>query len=394
MRHLPLIALGALILAACGAATEAKAAVEEPAAGFERNDYADLDTWLCHPGKMANDACAADLTATVIEEDGSTRIETFEAAAEPAFDCFYLYPTVSLDVTPNSDMIAGPEELNVVANQFARYGAACRLYAPIYRQATLLSLRTAMLTGTATADADMRWADIVDSWRHYLDHENNGRGIILAGHSQGAGMILELLKTEIIGTHVQDRIISAHPIGTLAHLDADGTFGGMPVCASEDDTGCILTFVSFRAETDPPEVSRFGKLTEDGRRAICANPAGLSGSGNSLDAYMPSRSLIAASDAAPYEYGVPVETPFVKLPGLLSAECRSNATHDWLAVSINAEAGPRADDIPGDVVVNGEILADWGLHLIDVNLAMGNLMEIAHRQGEGWAQERADRASQ
>ncbi|MFN4023594.1 MAG: DUF3089 domain-containing protein [Hyphomonas sp.] len=386
MRYLPLLALGAVLLAACGQTSGVPEAPETPPA-FERNDYADLDTWLCHPGKTVNDACAADLTATVIEEDGSTRIETFEAAAQPAFDCFYLYPTVSLDTTPNSDMIAGPEEMNVIANQFARYGAACRLYAPIYRQATLLSLRAAMLTGTATADPDMRWADIVDSWRHYLDHENNGRGIILAGHSQGAGMILELLKTEIIGTHVQDRIISAHPIGTLAHLDADGTFGGMPVCASAEETGCILTFVSFRAGNDPPEGSRFGKVTEDGRRSICANPAYLSSGSNALDAYMPSRSLIAASDAAPYEYGVPVETPFVKLPGLLGAECRSNETHDWLAVAVNAGSGPRADDIPGDVVVNGEILADWGLHLIDVNLAMGNLVEIARRQGERWAQE-------
>lgn len=385
MRHLPLIALGALALAACSAATETPSAAEAPAPAFERNDYADLDTWLCHPGKSANDACAVDLTATVIEEDGSTRIEPFEAAAEPAFDCFYLYPTVSLDTTPNSDMIAGPEELNVVANQFARYGTACRLYAPIYRQATLLSLRAAMLTGTATADAEMRWADITDSWQHYLEHENNGRGIILTGHSQGAGMILELLRKEIIGTPVQDRIIAAHPIGTLAHVDADGTFGGMPVCDSAADTGCILSFVSFRAADDPPEGSRFGKLTEDGRRAICTSPAGLSGNGT-LDAYMPSRSLIAASDAAPYEYGAPVDTPFVKLPGLLGGECRSNETHDWLAVTVGTEVGPRADDIPGDVIVNGEILADWGLHLIDVNLAMGDLVEIARRQGESWAE--------
>lgn len=392
MRHLPLIALGALTLAACGAATEAKTAAE-PEAAFERIDYADLDTWLCHPGKTASDACATDLTATVIEEDGSTRIETFEAAAEPAFDCFYYYPTVSLDAAPNSDMVPGPEEISVIANQFARYGAACRLYAPIYRQATLMSLRAAVMTGTATADAEMRWADIVDSWEHYLEHENNGRGIILAGHSQGAGMILELLKKEIIGTHVQDRIIAVHPAGTLAHFDADGTFGGMPVCASAEDTGCIVTFVSFRAEEDPPEGSRFGKVTEDGRRAICANPAALTGNG-SLDAYMPARSLIASAGDAPNDYGVPVETPFVKLPGLLSAECRSNATHDWLAVTVNAEAGPRADDIPGDVVVNGEILADWGLHLIDVNIAMGNLVEMARRQGESWTQKTAGRGAE
>lgn len=385
MRLIPTALLGVFLLTACGqnstAPTEPGTSPATPT--FERTDYADLDTWLCHPGKSVNDACKADLTATVIEEDGSTRIETFEAAADPAFDCFYFYPTVSLDTTPNSDMTAGPEELSVVANQFARYGAACRLYAPIYRQATLLSLRTAMLTGTATADAEMRWADIVDSWEHYLEHENNGRGVLLVGHSQGSGMILELLKKEIIGTPVQDRIVAAHPIGTLAHLNEDGTFGGMPVCGSADQTGCILTYVTFRSEAPPPPESRFGKITETGDRAICASPPALSGDGVALDAYMPRASAGVMENA---EYGVEFDTPFVKLPGLLSGECLMNATHDWFAVTINAADGPRTDDIQGDIVANGEVLADWGLHFIDVNLTMGNLVEIARQQGESWAE--------
>jgi hypothetical protein len=34
--------------------------------------------------------------------------------------------------------------------------------------------------------------------------------------------------------------------------------------------------------------------------------------------------------------------------------------------------------------VNGQILRDWGLHLIDANLAMGNLVEIVRREGEAW----------
>lgn len=389
MKPLPLIALSALILAACSPAAEPSAPAE-PAATFERSDFADLDTWLCHPGKSANNACETDLTATVILEDGSTEIATFTAAAAPAFDCFYLYPTVSLDPAPNSDMIAGPEELNVVANQFARYGQTCRLYAPIYRQATLLSLRTAMLTGTATANVEMRWADILDSWNHYLEHENNGRGVVLVGHSQGAGMILQLLKTEILGTPIEHLIISAHPVGTTAHLDTDGTFGGMPVCTAPGQAGCLISFLSFRAKSTPPEESRFGKLSAEGGRATCANPAAFSGDGSALDAYMPRQSLIAASDnSSPYAYGAPVETPFVKLPGLLSAECQANATHDWLAVSINAGNGPRADDIPGDLIFEGQLLADWGLHLVDMNIAMGNLVGMAELQSQQWLTERA-----
>ena len=46
--------------------------------------------------------------------------------------------------------------------------------------------------------------------------------------------------------------------------------------------------------------------------------------------------------------------------------------------------GPRDSDIVGDVVVNGQVLADWGLHLIDVNLTMGNLLDIVGRQSKAY----------
>jgi hypothetical protein len=47
-------------------------------------------------------------------------------------------------------------------------------------------------------------------------------------------------------------------------------------------------------------------------------------------------------------------------------------------------ADPRADDIVGDVVANGQVLPDWGLHLIDVGVAMGNLLDIVHDQAKAY----------
>ena len=47
-------------------------------------------------------------------------------------------------------------------------------------------------------------------------------------------------------------------------------------------------------------------------------------------------------------------------------------------------ADPRTDDIAGDVVTNGQVNASWGLHLIDVNLAMGNLLDIVHEQAKAY----------
>jgi hypothetical protein len=47
-------------------------------------------------------------------------------------------------------------------------------------------------------------------------------------------------------------------------------------------------------------------------------------------------------------------------------------------------ADPRTDDMPGDVVLNGKVQPDWGLHLIDVGVARGNLIDIVHEQSSAY----------
>ena len=106
-----------------------------PSPDFGPNDYGDKANWLCWPGR--DDACASDLTTTVVKADGSTSIEPFKADPNAPIDCFYVYPTVSRDNAVVSDMAVEPEERNVVIQQAARLRAKCRLYAPMYRQFTL-----------------------------------------------------------------------------------------------------------------------------------------------------------------------------------------------------------------------------------------------------------------
>lgn len=60
-----------------------------------KNDYSDPKTWLCRPGRQ--DACAVDLTTTVVAADGTLKRDAFKSNANPPIDCFYVYPTVSLD---------------------------------------------------------------------------------------------------------------------------------------------------------------------------------------------------------------------------------------------------------------------------------------------------------
>ena len=206
-------------------------------------DYSKDETWLCRPGRK--DSCTVDLSTTVVAADGKLSRETFKADPQAPIDCFYVYPTVSRDTTPNSDMNAGPEEHGVVRAQFARFGSQCKLFAPLYRQITLTALRAAMSGQPMTADRAMGYGDVAAAWRYYLEHDNKGRGVVLIGHSQGSGVLTQLIRNEIDGKPIQSQILSALLLGTNVAVpkdkDVGGAFQNMPLCKSASQIGCVIS---------------------------------------------------------------------------------------------------------------------------------------------------------
>jgi hypothetical protein len=352
-------------------------------------DYTQDADWLCRPGRA--DACAADQTATVIAANGKRTIEPFAAAAAPKFDCFYVYPTVSLDLTPNSDLDAGPAEKQVAAFQAGRFAKNCRMFAPMYRQVTLTALRDIMTGKAVPADRALAYADVRAAWYDYLRRDNQGRGIVLIGHSQGAGILKQLLMEEIDRRPIAGQLISAMLIGTNVGVPTDRDVGGelktIPLCRRADQWGCIVSFVTFRADAPPPANSRFGIVTKPGMVAACTNPAMLEGGKAITDNYLGATGAgIASATQGPWTSdGAAVTTPFVKAPGLLSAECVASGQFRYLAITVNAvPSDPRTDTIVGDVSVGGQVLADWGLHLIDMPVVMGNLVTLSASQAKTW----------
>lgn len=359
----------------------------------ETTDYGKAENWLCRPGK-ADDACAVDLTTTVVSADGKMAREAFTPNPKASIDCFYVYPTVSTDQSPNSDMIADPAEHNVIRQQFARFGSQCRLFAPMYRQVTLSGLRAAMAGGgRLSLDAGPGYNDVVAAWNHYLQNDNNGRGVVLIGHSQGAMVLTRLIAQEIDGKPVQSRLVSAILMGTSVPVakgkDVGGAFKSIPLCRAAEQTGCVITFATFRSTIPPPPNTLFGRVVGEGLEAGCTNPAALAGGSGQLHAYLTGHGSLIASAAAQKHQWVkdagPIETPFVSVPGLLTAECASNEHANFLKVTVNADQGdPRADDIPGDLGIAGKPQANWGLHLVDVNLTLGNLLDVVSRQSKAY----------
>src|ERR1043165_995366 len=104
---LKLFVVGISFAAALAQAPEATARLRQTAASAGQaetappkpNDYADGKAWLCRPGRQ--DACAIDHTTTIVAADGKLSKETWTADPNAPIDCFYVYPTISTDPTPN-----------------------------------------------------------------------------------------------------------------------------------------------------------------------------------------------------------------------------------------------------------------------------------------------------
>lgn len=397
-RRLHAVLLAMLALAACGgepasdtaSVSEAEAALAPALAPVEPLDYANPANWLCRPG--VEDACDQPATATIIAADGQMITDGFVPTADPLIDCFYVYPTVSRDPGANADASVGAEEREIARQQLARFGGVCRLYAPVYRQATLTALAKLRAGDDPRINREMAYADVRAAWRQYLEADNAGRGVVLIGHSQGAGLLTRLAGAEIDDKPAKDLLVSALLIGATVETplvtSVGGDFKSIPICAAGDSTGCVIAYSSFRADRPPPADSLFGAAVTTGMKAACVNPAELSGASGVLSPLLPAGSILFDELAPPPPWtadGAPVETPFVALPGLLSAQCVNRGGFNYLAVTVHGDpADPRTDAINGDVVVDGAVRPEWGLHLFDMHLAMGDLVAIVGRQSEAW----------
>lgn len=372
----------------------------------ETTDYNDPSKWLCHPNQAEEDnVCLRDQTLVSVAANGSRTYSAHYQAIEPAIDCFYVYPTASMDLTANSDLKPDAQEKGTTAIQFGRYSEVCRQYAPVYRQRTLTYLGIGALGDGLVSEETMETAnaiaydDVRSAFMSYLENDNKGRGFILVGHSQGARLLAKLLAEEIENNSTRaNQLVSAHLIGTgitvPSGLLSGGTFKTTPLCQQPGETGCVVAYSSFR-EGDPELATpRFGKTDEVGYEIACTNPATLAGGEETLDARLPfdqpyafATLLKIKGSGGPYKnwwtnQKIQRDADYFAAPEQFRGECvrDANGAH-YLKVRIDSDKNdPRADDYRGELIV----VKGWGLHLVDMNIAQGNLVRLAHDQAQGW----------
>ena len=368
MRHLLLLAAAALAAPA--------PAQNGPAAP----DYAKPANWLCLPGRA--DICSTPIPTTALNPNGygSTGVSTI--AKDPPVDCFYVYPTVSRDQGMNSDLNAGGEERGAAQSQFARFAGACRTYAPIYRQMTLGAVAAAAAGADVTAPATLAYADVVAAWRNYLATRNNGRPFVLIGHSQGSLMLQMLIAREIetnpaVAAPMKLAILPGFNVLVPQGKLVGGTFKKTPLCSGSGQTGCVISWVSFREKNVPPVGALFGIADRPGMTVGCVNPA-RPGSTDwvPLDSYWYSRSSlpVPGGPIAWSSEGAP-PSPYLRTEGLVSARCVNDGQRGYLSIRTNHRPGEKwTDRIGGEVGLMSMFLPGWGMHLSDVQETQGDLI--------------------
>lgn len=149
----------------------------------------------------------------------------------------------------------------------------------------------------------------------------------------------------------------------------------------------MLAFSTFRDNMPPPTNARFGRSNVAGSEVVCADPVRLSG--------QPLRPMLArvtnllGAPAQQLDWRqamADVTSPFVSLPGVLKVACTKDGPSAYLALTVDtALRGTRPADTPGDIVVQGKLWDDWGLHLLDMNIRMGNLLDAVKLQAMAYA---------
>jgi hypothetical protein len=325
-------------------------------------DYSVVANWVCRPG--ADTVCTTGLDANIVNAGGSTTALPFTPAADPAIDCFYIYPTVSQEQTQYADLTDSPEIQAETRAQAGRLSSRCRVFAPIYRQETSYGLNHP--SGT---QSDVPMLDVQAAWNYYLKNDNKGRGVVVIGHSQGTILLQNLIAGSIDGTPSQALLVSAFLAGdpSLAVPPGGvvgGTFAHIPTCSDAAQTGCVYVWGSYLAgDTSAPPL--FGQARGDGLVSACVNPAAPAG-----------------GSAALKYFHANTKPPWVEALGQLSGVCHADSSGANIFVvtvipgmfaAANTTALKAAEVAPG-----------WGVHPQDIALVQGNILDVLDAEIATW----------
>jgi hypothetical protein len=185
-------------------------------------NYAQSRAWMAFPGRNGAERSTPPGVHAIDEETA-------------AADVFFIHPTTYLknDLWNAAYDVDAPYNYPVILGQISAFNGCCRIYAPQYRQASLAGLKNPQAVQLA-------YDDVARGFRYYIEHDNHGRPFIIASHSQGARLAVQLLQAEILATPLRKQLVAVYAIG--GYVPSNFRELGLPTCKRPSQTRCIMSW--------------------------------------------------------------------------------------------------------------------------------------------------------
>jgi hypothetical protein len=240
-----------------------------PQAAVANDAYAGYARWIARPGMGANDP--AMWRPPGLEEDA----DALSAAV------FFVHPTSYFDRAtwnaPEGDTTSRQLAELFVRGMASPFNKSIDVWAPRYRQAAI----GAFLTDKpeATQALDLAYSDVLAAFDQFVATVDPNKPIVLAGHSQGAYHLRQLLRDRIAGKALARRVVAAYLIGWPIAIEQDLPQTGLPACAAPGQTGCIVSWLSVAEPAETDMLIKAWKRREgldgqalDSATFVCTNP--------------------------------------------------------------------------------------------------------------------------
>ena len=249
-----------------GAAGTEEAAAEQ-AAGTAGTDMA-----------AAADTAAEAADPDIVDYANEDNWAYFGIGEDKDVDLFLICPTV--DMRDEYNMSMDDEETKAsftgaLNMERGIYEDSTRMYAPYYRQA---AMKIFDLTEEERKPyLAFAYSDISAAFAWYLENENEGRPIILAGFSQGADMCLRLLEEYFGDESLYNQLVAVYAVGWSCTEEMVQKYPQIVPAQSADDIGTVICF-----DCEAPEVTET-VVNPAGTRSYSINPLNWKTDGTAAD---------------------------------------------------------------------------------------------------------------
>jgi Protein of unknown function (DUF3089) len=201
-------------------------------------NYANSNDWAALPDKQDK----ADLAPYSLQEN----------QANAPIDVFFLYPTVytgskkyqtnwnaPIDYAPFNEQV----DNSPIKFQASIFNNTGKIYAPRYRQAHIKCYYLKNDIKSCEKAFELAYEDVKNAFEYYLKNYNQGRPIMIVGHSQGTTHGMRLVKEFFDGKPLQKQLVAAYLVGIPVPKDY---FKSINICENPDQTGCVCTWRTWK----------------------------------------------------------------------------------------------------------------------------------------------------